>query len=299
MTHVALFNNLLSKEFLSMEESGHPDVIPSALYIQCGLETPYMMHQLLAASALHLSIKTPESRGHYREYATGLQTRALSLFNQSNPILEVTSSNCVQMFMFSSMIGVHLLCDTLYYQRDSLEGFVDSFTHCLAANRGILTVIDQSRNLLHETELGPHLRLPEVLMQSTDGSGSECAALWDLANAADITPSARKAYRDAIFYLQRLFDAQQSSSGDRTRMPMVFVWQAIVPLDYVGLLRQRQPIALVILAHYAVLLHRGRGLWLIGQGGRFLIESIYGSLPDWQPWLKFPITALRDESTAT
>ncbi|KIX08771.1 uncharacterized protein Z518_03428 [Rhinocladiella mackenziei CBS 650.93] len=296
MTHLELFNNLFSKEFLSFEESGQPDIIPTALYTKHALTTPYLMHQILAMSALQLSTRTTDSRRFYREYATGLQNRALSLFNESKPVLEVTPANCVHMFLFSSLIGVHLLCDTLHYQRDSLEGFIDRFTYCLSVYRGVLAVIDQSWHLLRETELGPRLKLSRVLTEPTDASGSECDTLRDLVNVADGTPSSRKAYRESVLHLQQVFDAQRAASGNKTRIPVIFAWPILVSPDYVDLLRQRQAEALVILAHYAVLLHRGRNLWLIGEGGQFLIESICGSLgSDWQEWLKFPKAALQEE----
>ncbi|KAK9368145.1 hypothetical protein V1509DRAFT_624386 [Lipomyces kononenkoae] len=72
------------------------------------------------------------------------------------------------MFLFSSSVGVHILCDTLHYQRDSLEGFIDSFTHGLDVYRGVLAVVDKCWHLLGETELGRSLKMSQVLMQATD-----------------------------------------------------------------------------------------------------------------------------------
>jgi len=295
MTHFELWNNLFSKDFLSIEESGGADIIPSTVYMKYALKTPYLMHQILATSAFHLSTMTKDSHILYREYATGLQNRALSLFHESNPVLELTPANCVHMFLFSSLVGVHLMCDILHYQRDSLEGFMDSFTHCLSVYRGVLAVMDQCGNLLYETDLGPRLKSSQILMQLRVASGSECDALWELVNAGDILPSSQNAYQKAILHLQHVFDAQHTASGNPERMPMIFVWPALVSSDYVDLLRQRQAEALIILAHYAVLLHRGRDLWLIGEGGKFLIESICESLgSDWQEWLEFPRAAIRE-----
>ena len=299
MTHLELFNNLFSKEFLSVEESGQPDIMPTTIYTEHAFTAPCLMHQILAMSALHLSTRTREPRNFYREHATGLQNRALSLFNESNPVLEVAPANCVRMFLFSSAVGVHVLCNTLQYQRDSLEGFIDRFTQCSSVYRGVLAVVDQSWHLLHETELGPRLEMSRVLMQPTDASGSECDALRHLVNAADVAPSSRMAYRDSVLHLQQLFDAQRAASGNKTRMPVGLAWPILISPDYVHLLRQRQAEALVILAHYAVLLYRGRDLWLIGEGGRFLIESICERLgSNWQEWLEFPKAALREDLTA-
>jgi hypothetical protein len=80
-------------------------------------------------------------------------------------------------------------------------------------------------------------------------------------------------------------------------MPQVIAWLVRVPPEFVDCLRQREPEALIILSHYAVLLYRGRGLWILGGGGRFLIESLCTSLgPEWQAWLDFPRAALEESS---
>lgn len=299
MTHLELFNNLSSREFLSFEEPGQLDVMPTAVYIKYALSTPYLMHQLLAISALELSIRTVQSRIFYHEYATGLQNRALSLFNESNSVLEVTPTNCAHVFLFSTSVAAHLLCDTLHYQRESLEKFIDKFTHCLIVWRGVLAIIGQCRHLLSKTELEPRLNLSRVLEQSTQTSGSECHALWDLINTADVALPTRKAYQESVVYLQQVFDAQRAASGNTTRVPLAVAWPILISPEFIDMLRQRQEEAIIILAHYAVLLHRGRDIWLIGEVGRFLIESICGSLDaKWQEWLKFPRAALQDDVVA-
>ncbi|KIY03575.1 uncharacterized protein Z520_00266 [Fonsecaea multimorphosa CBS 102226] len=299
MTHLELFDNLSSEAYRSIEEPGPPDSLTVDIYAKHALETPYLMHQMLATSALHLSTRTPNFRDTYREYATGLQNRALSLFNEANPVLEVTSANCVRMFLFSSGVGIHLLCETLRYQRDSLERFVERFTHCLSVYRGMLAVIDQSRDLLLESELGPRLKLTQALMESTDADGSECDALCDMISVIDdATQGSQRTYRESISHLQRVFNAQRAASGTKIAVPTVLAWPVLVPPEYVDLLRQRQAEALIILAHFAVLLHRYRKLWLFGDSGRFLIESICGDLDShWHAWLKFPKAMLQEDLT--
>ncbi|KAK6524706.1 hypothetical protein TWF281_011606 [Arthrobotrys megalospora] len=144
-THLELLVNLSRKEFQTAEDPSHPEYVPAAVFIQHGLSSPYLIHQMLAMSALHLSttFTDPQKINFYHSYATGLQNHALSLFNKANPVLEVTASNCIHMFLFSSAVGVHLLSDTLHYQRDSLDSFIERFTHDINVYRGVLAVVDQ------------------------------------------------------------------------------------------------------------------------------------------------------------
>ncbi|KAJ4559770.1 hypothetical protein HRR90_000048 [Exophiala dermatitidis] len=296
MTHLELFHNLSTAEFQDFEASGQSDVIPASIYMKHALTRPYLMHQLLASSALHLSRKKPESQNRYRTYATGLQTRALALFNESHPVLEVTRANYAPIFLFSSLVGLHAICETLHYQRNGagagagLEEFVERLVHGLS-----------SSHLLRDTELGPGLERSRTLLQTVrSAGGGECDSLRNMIDATDSDVS-RTAYRDAVAHLQHVFDVQQRRVADGgaggADMPLLFTWPVLVSSEYLALLRQRQPQALVILAHYAVLLHRGRRFWLLGDGGQFLIESICATLgPKWQKWLEFPKSALRDPS---
>lgn len=64
-----------------MEAMAQVDAIPAAFYIKHALEIPFLMHEVLALSALHLSTRDTKSRQFYRSYAIGLQNRALSLFH--------------------------------------------------------------------------------------------------------------------------------------------------------------------------------------------------------------------------
>lgn len=78
----------------------------------------------------------------------------------------------------------------------------------------------------------------------------------------------------------------------------VIAWPVMIPEEYVDALHMGRPEALIILAHYAVLLHTYRQLWVFGDGGRFLIESICDSFgADWEDWLEWPMEVLRDSSS--
>lgn len=294
MIHLKLFSNLSSKDFLSVEDCPQADIIPAAIYIKHALTMPCLMHQVLAISALHLSTQDNNSQQFYRNYATGLQNSALSLFHKSNPNLEVTQSNCTGMFLFSSSVGVHLLCDTLCHQRNNIEDFTDRFTACLNVHRGVMAVLNQSGNLMRDTELGHHLK-SQALPQLIGEPGSECVILQNLIDTVDIRPSTRESYTEAVLRLQQVFDAHRHVPENIIRMPQVIAWLVLVPPEFVDCLRRGRPEALVILAYYAVLLYRGRGIWMLGGGGRFLIESICAGLdPNWQTWLDFPRAALQD-----
>lgn len=298
MTHLQLFKNLDSREFLSFEPQDQISLMSSIIFTKYILPTPYLMHETLAFSALHISIRNPYSRDFYRDYATGLQTRALVLFNDQLPALDLNPTNCTPIFLFASLIAAHLLCDTLHHETLNLDHFIEKFTHCLTIHHGIIAISNQYWGLLRETELGPRLKLGSELMADRDVPGSDCTVLRQLIDGAAIQPDIRETYRTSIIQLQRVFDAERAYPAEQFDSQMVSAWAIIVSSEYIKLLRQQAPEALVILAHYAVLLHRCRYSWLYGQGGRFLIESICTHLgAPWEDWLKYPRSALSESQS--
>jgi hypothetical protein len=88
-----------------------------------------------------------------------------------------------------------------------------------------------------------------------------------------------------------------SHSASRGNSHAIFAWSVIVGADYIDLLSCRQPEGLVILAHYAVPLHMRRDHWMLGDGGRYLIESISQFLgPVWETSLSWPNQCLQQDA---
>ena len=260
------------------------------MVVDCGLSTPYLMHEMLAIAALHISILNPGEEHFRRRQATELQQAALRQFDYSN--FEVTEASCVPMFLFSSFLGIHMLCDTLRYRDEDLNKFLDSFTHWLKLHRGVRSITNKSWHLLQRTELAPFLKTGEAVAASVGQNGQECSRLRALIHSSELTTSSKEVYDEAIEHLQSLFDSQ-GIMGPEDSVQTVFHWPIIVSAQYAVLLSQRRPEALVLLAHYAMLLHVHRWLWVIGDGGEFLIRSISESLGSpWASWLEFPLSAL-------
>ncbi|KAK8091442.1 hypothetical protein PG997_001803 [Apiospora hydei] len=83
--------------------------------------------------------------------------------------------------------------------------------------------------------------------------------------------------------------SSSSRSSQQQQHQMTFTWPVRCPAQFGELVRQRSPPALVILAHYAVLLHLSRDLWQIGPAApRFLqvISDVLG--PGYEARLAWP-----------
>lgn len=294
MLHARLFHHLSTQTVKStavINEEAYPELW------EYSLSAPFLMNQLLSLSALHLSILQPQQRNYYHHHATQLQTHALASFN-SLPA-ENVEDMCVPRFLFASALGFHLLCETLVYREsDDLGVFIDRFVHSSRLHHGVRAIAAGGfwnstlkgvvqRMSKYETPLSqpdivlqtPFKEFVEHLQQASVGHSDKHISVYTHASQA----------------LQAIAHGLQTRT-DGSGIDLLLSWTAIIDPEYINLLSGRQPEALVILAHYGALLHTRQHMWMIGDAGAYLMDSIPRYLgPTWEKWLRWPIGILRDE----
>jgi hypothetical protein len=294
MLHIQLFNHFTTETAHTIILNPREFQKSMDVTLKAALSAPYLMQQILALSALHLSVLHSAQREFYHHQASGLQTRALTIFNASH--LEVDAENCIPIVLFSSILAMHSLCDVVSGPNDDFSNFLNSFIHCLDLHRGIRAITSHSWQLLRQSELQDVLDAGEALHRTDNLIGKECDELRALLRSADIGQASMKACETAIDHLQRTFDMERLSGG---RDSSFATWPVLVPTEYMDLVMKRSPEALVILAYFAVLLHSHRGEWFIGEGGMYLINSISRHLGSyWDNWMAWPNSVLLGGSSS-
>lgn len=261
------------------------------LAIRDAVTTPYLMDELLAFSAAHKSTLPGDRQSFFASEAKRLQTRASSQFNSA--VANVPDDDgWIPTFTFSTLLGQHVLFDTLS-SREDLSTVLTKFTRCLGLNRGVRVIASRSWLKVQE-QLQLQTRVPSELLHtnevSTSTSGTMLDSLVARLDKSKLRRSSVEVCRHAISVLQYLFnDSQSSDPRDGQRFIAVQIWPVRVLEEYACLLDQRCPEALVILAYYAVLLHRAKDYWVVGGSGKFLIQSISNYLGGyWADWLDWP-----------
>ncbi|CRG86428.1 Protoporphyrin uptake protein 1 [Talaromyces islandicus] len=290
--HLELFHHFVTDilTFLGLDKfSPEGSAIDMTKYI---LSAPFLMNQILAFAALHLSIVHPARQEFYRYHSSQLQTHALSEFNGAK--LEVSAETCVPMFLFSSCLAMHVLTEKLLSRPDSFQTFLDDFIQSLRMHRGVRAVTSQSWHLLLQSPLRPLLQNEEMMLdQST--SGNECLEL--LAHVDTMfDPAISSIYRQTVEDLQKAYNASRSPLSNFSRIGPIISWPVIISPDYIELLSERRPEALAILSHFGALLHMHNEMWTFGHSGLYLISSISHCLgPEWKSWLRWPNTFIQDK----
>ncbi|ETN41572.1 uncharacterized protein HMPREF1541_03508 [Cyphellophora europaea CBS 101466] len=111
------------------------------------------------------------------------------------------------------------------------------------------------------------------------------------------SPSAITALQTAIARLEWLSTVLATRNAaaaepDRKSTSLLIAWPLSLTEDYVSMLRQDQPHALVILAYYCALLDERRKSWMLGEAPRFLVYAISGHLGDTWAGLVEPVLQL-------
>ncbi|KAH7111213.1 hypothetical protein EDB81DRAFT_735850 [Dactylonectria macrodidyma] len=246
------------------------------------------MDEMLAFAAAHKSTIAHEGQV-YRLESTRLQNRALEQFNSGQ--IEVTDGNCVAVFTFSALVGQHTLFDT-FSPTNELSTVLDKLIHCINLHQGIRAVAGQSWEKVSSL-VQTQISVDPVHMsaETPAASGTECDSLLQRLYNADMAQQTLQYYEEAVRILQYLLDTSQTSN-DRC-LVVCQEWLVRVSKEFVSLLDQRRPEALVVVAFYGVLLHRAKDHWTIGDAGRFLIQAISNHLGQyWADWLAWPNEAL-------
>ncbi|CAI7568820.1 unnamed protein product [Penicillium pancosmium] len=280
MEHVRLFYHLCTETFDSLRaEIDAPGVSFQDAFKEV-LNAPYVLNELLALAALHLSTLNSGQKNIYHRQATELQTHALSIFNQMAP--EVNAETCVPLMIFSSALGMHEMYN---------------FIRSLCLNQGVRAVTGSTWGFLKESILGPMCKQGEKTVTPTGpASGKTCSRLLELITTANLDQEHKNSCEQAILALQSVLDESDREVPWRPNVTSIRAWPVMVCKGYIDLLRMREPHGLVVLAHYGGLIHLRRDLWICGDGGQFLVRLICDHLGnEWSDWLRWPMEVISRE----
>ncbi|KAH6887033.1 hypothetical protein B0T10DRAFT_539210 [Thelonectria olida] len=251
------------------------------IYITSAFKTPYLMNQLLALSALHIRTITPGLSDWYTQTATHLQHRALRGFN--NALHDTSDSNATSQFLFSSLLALHYLAETVVDVPD--QDFPSILRHILEylrLQRGARIMGDRawptfSTSMLQESLVAAINTEPEVEHKPPDS----CSLISAMLQTSELN-------RESLIACE---DAREALGFARRRLRdmgvhALIAWPNLIPPRFLTLLEKQIPEALVILAHFAVLLHDYRAFWCFGRMGEKLVNGIETLLVTyWTTWL--------------
>ncbi|KAL2669984.1 hypothetical protein Neosp_014863 [[Neocosmospora] mangrovei] len=248
-------------------------------------------------SADHLAVLNPDQALDYQRSALELQTRALTTLNREahGMTQEIAEKDMTPRLVHSFLLNLHVLYLTFTRDRNTYDLFIEHFIQAVHLHRGVRTLAGLNYSLAVDSPLGPFLAMVYDAGVSKP-TGTECARLVEFIDSSDAGFTTISSCRDAARKLQWAFDIHGTLTGEQRALTAV-VYPALLTEEYITALRKCRLEALVTLAHYGILLHLCRHVWVFGDAGEFLIRLIARRLgPSWHGALKWPLEVVASEA---
>ena len=268
--------------------------------IKLSLKHEFLLRGILAVSAFHLAYLHPERKGEYEFIGTRHQSLGLAGFQET--LAHVDETNCHALFAFSCLLIVLAFASSA---KEKSEDFTNDVLHWFYLLRGANIVLNMHHDTIrcsflkplldemgHMENIAPH-RFPDT---------DQITKLFRVCSSEEHDKETTQAVDSAIHSLLSTFiQASVLRTRGEGTVLTTFNWPINLPPRFLDLLSEKQPEAMVILAHYCVLIRWGEAVkedtWFIAGWARYMLETITESVPDvWQEQLAWPTMMITSEA---
>ncbi|KAJ6007399.1 hypothetical protein N7540_011375 [Penicillium herquei] len=272
------------KDFVRGEETRK---IMEISVLEAGLTAPYLMHGVMALSALHLSHQSqPDQRRRGSSWFTIAmhhQNAALSMFRDQ--LNQINEANVHASLIFAGLAASFGFASALQTEAKEEMPSLNTLLKIFDLARGLKAVLDSTSHLQQENDLNPLLAF-EV---PADAAVPNCtqSAFDRLVELSEQMDHHTEYYKRAIKSMRFL---SSISFAGPTSMTLSVGWASMIPREYLEDIKCRKPFALVVLAHYCVFLHMGQRNWCLGRWGYEVLLEISQILDlEWKPYIAWPL----------
>ncbi|KGO43002.1 Protein of unknown function DUF3468 [Penicillium expansum] len=264
--------------------------------VQWGIEFPYILHLILALSALHLAHEQPNLQQQYIQQAD--EHFSFGVRSVASVLSQLNAESCQKVYMSAVIICF------IYFGRGPRPGeyliFSDSGpAQWLILMRGVRVIVsshhekvfsgilkpgpnDRSRNLTAEMriELHEHIVHTEAVQRLIER---------DIADE-DICGRYLAVIEDLFEIMREVYERRSGGSCGVDLMDLLMGWIYRLPDETIGSLEQKEPHSLVVLAHWVVLLKYMDSAWFMDGWAEHMLSGISAHLhEDFHPWIEWPL----------
>ncbi|EPS30942.1 hypothetical protein PDE_05896 [Penicillium oxalicum 114-2] len=260
------------------------------------LSHPFLMHSILALSALHLSRTGPEAprRAAYLNRAVTHQNQALALFREL--LSDIRESNAKAMFAFAGVVVVYTFGFPQSPDAQDPCTCIEDLYQILVLVRGVQQVIRSPAEYLSHTNFAPIIQIEELNTELPDDAS---ATINDLHEANEVCGARDQAHETEVYtvVIDNVAEMLRWVYGGMTSNVMVGRWAVKLPSRFLELMREREPMALVLLAHFGVLLQYSKHRWCFEDWCGRLAKAVWALLDEgWRPLVHWAMMGILGEN---
>jgi hypothetical protein len=267
--------------------------------VKLSFKHEFLLRGLLAVSASHYAYHYPEHKDEYELIGATHQSLGLAEFQET--LQHVDETNCHALFAFSCLLIVLAFATSA---KEKPKDFNQDVLHWFYLLRGANMVLDMHQETLKCSFLKPlldELTHAENVATHKLQDAEQITKLFRICSSDEHDKETAQAIDLAVHSLLSTF-AQGSVLKARGNGTMLasFIWPINLSPKFLDLLSEKRPEAMVILAHYCVMIHWGEDdsdNWFIVGWTRYILETVRESVPEaWQEHLAWPIEMIERQS---
>lgn len=244
------------------------------------------MRGILAKAAVHLSWLRPTQQQHYTLLAARHHGRALPEFRSTLQRLDAHNYSAVIAYSFSLV-----WCAFARHTMSSTDGLIsqnprkdDWLPEWFSLLRGSCVLVNSCRVWI---KTGTHV-LPELGDSFSSSQSLDNDRILDLT--IRLVPLSEPSLCEKVLSTLRHSFALASMHDQNTPLRnAVNFWIGALPDQYLILLKGGEPWALVVMAHFCVLVHRSETRWFMKGHAAQLLQKIVERLGNsWEEYLQWP-----------
>jgi hypothetical protein len=250
----------------------------------------FLLHGILGFTALHLShLHGPNDRD-YHMIACHHHIRASKTFQVA--VANVNVENCTAVFTFSLIMAMFQF--DLSFTPGLLQPgeHFESLIGALSALRGSWCLTMHYRPLIEQGSLGVLLTRPRNLVIGTlDPETADVLDNLEAINQSTTdTKEAKATYSEVIRKLHHWYSLVSPAPSTWAH---IVQWPATLSPEYFTFLQQKRPMALIILAHWCVPVHRAPYRWFVEGWAKRAVLVIAHSLDGaYIPAMMWPLSQI-------
>jgi hypothetical protein len=275
--------------------------------VQLALTHQFLMHEILSMSALHLSLLSsiPSEKARYVHSSSSHLATALSLFQPE--IANLTTANCHACFAFSTLIFTHSWAAQDKTKPSALffvpkdPGSVDGENvQWVKLHRGADAIIKGLRLELRAGPMGPVFQpwagldpnRPDPLRDIEERELSFLPSAWNSPSCA-LNIQQKDTLDFTLTKLRRTF-SMLDFNPEISKLSVVMAWFSWISEDFVKMLEEKIPEALLLVVFYCVALKRAAYMWWVEGKAENLLRTVAAELGEppgkmWERWLRWPV----------
>lgn len=254
----------------------------------------FLMHGVLALSALHLACSKPSQAAKYASLCDKHQASALSSYRHI--LTHITDDVANALFALATILSISSLARATLRATQMTESQhipVDSICELLYLTRGVREVKEATGDLVNQGPFSVVLHGHQIDADVKVTMSPELLGVFRnlerMVHDNCSEPEERKHCSEAVAYLLDVFESMLGKylTGD-LEMGSIWRWTAMLSYDFIKMVQTEHPPALVITAHFAVATLMLREMWYITEWGSLAFSGIRlalnGQLSDYLQW---------------